>query len=237
MKVLLLRVGIDTTAGHWNAPAKLSSREFVYVPIPESTDDFRPNLERKYSEIEAVISAFGVKLPLHLRKQSMHLDPDFEHLTFGDQGSRGARIRKLEPGDGIAFFASFRPLDQPVTVEPLVYALIGFFRVGKIELATAVHSNLWHTNAHTRRNVASGSSDVVVFADPESSGRLERLIPIGEFRKKAYRVRSDLLQEWGGLDVTDGYIQRSAVPPFFNDGLRFCSWLKAQNIQLLQKNW
>jgi hypothetical protein len=31
---------------------------------------------------------YGVALPAHLREQNMHLDPDFDYLTYGDQGER-----------------------------------------------------------------------------------------------------------------------------------------------------
>jgi hypothetical protein len=32
-------------------------------------------------------------------------------------------------------------------------------------------------------------------------------------RGGVYRVRNDLLDAWGGLDIKDGYIQRSAFLP------------------------
>src|SRR5256885_2011668 len=38
-------------------------------------------------------------------------DPDFAHLTYGDRGSRGTRIRDtLSAGDFIAFWAGLREL-------------------------------------------------------------------------------------------------------------------------------
>ena len=52
MKGLLVRVGIDHSYGHWNAPVDPISKLFVYVPIPESpTIEFHPGLERSYQEI------------------------------------------------------------------------------------------------------------------------------------------------------------------------------------------
>jgi Nucleotide modification associated domain 3 len=53
------------------------------------------------------------QLPKALLGQPTHLDPDFEVLTFGDQGRRGNRISMLSSGDLLAFFATLRPVDRP----------------------------------------------------------------------------------------------------------------------------
>jgi hypothetical protein len=65
---------------------------------------------------------------------------------------------------------------------------------------------------------------------------LERCIPIGEWRDRAYRVRKDLLEAWGGLSVKNGYVQRSAVPPVFDNAKRFYDWFKRQSVQLVNRN-
>ncbi len=36
MRALLVRIGVDKTAGGWNAPLSPASLEFVYVPTPEA---------------------------------------------------------------------------------------------------------------------------------------------------------------------------------------------------------
>jgi hypothetical protein len=76
----------------------------------------------------------------------------------------------------------------------------------------------------------------VVRGDSTGSGRLRRFIEIGEWRRRAYRVREDLLEAWGGLSSRDGYIQRSAVPPRFADPRRFLEWLEAQAPELVKGN-
>jgi len=81
-----------------------------------------------------------------------------------------------------------------------------------------------------------GEPDIVVRAKSGVSGRLTQCIPIGEWRDRAYRVRKDLLKTWGGLSVKDGYIQRSAVPPTFNNAERFYDWFKSQSIELVNRN-
>ena len=73
-------------------------------------------------------------------------------------------------------------------------------------------------------------------AKPGVSGRLRRCIPIGEFRERIYRVRNDLLKAWGGLDIKDGYIQRSVRLTAFHDAAKFYHWFLAQKPEMIQRN-
>lgn len=59
---------------------------------------------------------------------------------------------------------------------------------------------------------------------------------MGEYRDRAYRVRKDVLNEWGGLSVKDGYLQRSARLPRLLDPARFMRWLERQGPSLIQAN-
>jgi hypothetical protein len=196
MRGLLVRVGIDSTDGNWNAPVRQTSGEFAYVTITE-TKQLRPGLARRYDEFVPAVKRFGQELPAWLLGQPTHLDPDFDNLTYGDQGQRARSISKLQSGDVLAFFAGLRPVENPVG--SLVYALIGLSVIETIAPAGSVLRNHWHENAHTRRK--PGASDIVVRARPGVSGRLTRCIPIGEYRQRAYRVRRELLAKWGDLDV------------------------------------
>jgi hypothetical protein len=232
MKGLLVRVGIDSTDGHWNAPMRSITGEFAYLTITDSKP-MRRGLARPYTEFIPVVQRFGVELPLPLVGKNTHLDPDFDYLTYGDQGQRGNRIKSvLIEGDLLAFFAALRPVDGPE--HPLIYALIGLFVVEEIVVAKSIPRAFWAENAHTRR--VPGAGDIVVRAKAGVSGRLRRCIPIGEFRKRAYRVRRDLLKAWGGLDITDGYIQRSARLPAFCNTAKFYRWFLAQKPELVQRN-
>jgi hypothetical protein len=49
-------------------------------------------------------------------------------------------------------------------------------------------------------------------------------------------VRNDLLEAWGGLDIKDGYIQRSARLPAFQDAEKFYRWFLAQKPELSAQN-
>ncbi len=243
---ILVRVGIDQAYGRWNAPVDADSREFFYVPIPESSSTrFYPGMGRRFHEVLPSIDAFarnygldgqrGVKWPEELNDQYMHLDPDFEYLTYGNRGnSRGTRIANLKRDDLVVFFAGMKPI-RP-TAEKLSYAIIGLFVVDEVVPASEVPRERWVENAHTRKSTR-GQDDVVVRARPSVSGRLAHCIPIGEFRDKAYRVRRDLLKAWGGLSVNDGYVQRSAVPPMFLDAERFYRWFRQQKPRLIASNF
>src|ERR1700691_2249556 len=93
MKVLLVRVGADQSngGGYWNGPVDSSSGEFVYVPIPDD-GPFHPGHAKPYSALAAHLGGKWPSLPLHLARLDTHLDPDFAHLTYGDQGERAKQI-------------------------------------------------------------------------------------------------------------------------------------------------
>ncbi len=245
MRGILVRTGADQSYGGWNGPVDPSSGEFVYVPIPEADHvTFQPRCDRRYTEIEPALHNFAESVdqdvfedlgcPPELLKRSMHLDPDYEHLTYGDVGDRrGSHIRQLDSGDLLVFYAGLRPCTP--AKDRLVYAIVGIFVIDEIVNASDVPSDRLHENAHTRKK-KPGASDIVVRAKPTVSGRLRRCLDIGEFRNKAYRVREDLLAAWGGLSVNDGYIQRSARPPRFLDANRFMSWFDQQGVDLIRAN-
>jgi len=164
----------------------------------------------------------------------MHLDPDFSQLTYGDQGERGRQIQnKLRTGDLIAFYAGLRAVGR---YSKLTYALIGLYVIETLCLARELAKRQPDANAHTRRILNPDADDVVAIGKCGVSGRLRRCVPIGEFRDRAYRVRTDLLHEWGGLSVRNGYIQRSARLPEFVDADRFYRWFQASHAELIQSN-
>ena len=141
--------------------------------------------------------------------------------------------RALEPDDLVVFYAGLADLrDAPY----LVYALIGLFVVEEIVLAVQVPAGQRDSSAHCRRLLPPNATDIVVCGRPGFSGRLRRCLAIGEYRDRAYRVRPDLLEEWGGLSVKDGYLQRSARLPRFLDAERFLAWFERQRPELIQAN-
>lgn len=235
MTALLVRVGADlsTDGGSWNGPVDGGTYEFAYVAIPES-HPVHPGLEKPYSALIPTLQRFGTCLPAHLRTRHMHLDPDFERLTYGDQGARARQLQdNLRAGDLIVFYASLANMRGALT---LVYALVGLFVVDAFVLAANVPPQVRDINAHSRRVLKPGATDLIVHGHPGMSGRLQRCLPVGEYRNRAYRVKQDLLDAWGGLSVVNGYLQRSARLPRFLEPTRFLRWLENQRPILIQAN-
>jgi hypothetical protein len=236
MNGLLVRVAADQSpaGGGWNGPVDGNSFRFVYVPILEH-EPSRPGLNTPFSLAVPWLRSFGLSLPTHLSARDMHLDPDFQHLTYGDSNSRAGQILdKVKPGDLLVFYAGLR--DTRHATRELVYAIIGLYVVDQIVNSTAVPQALWHQNAHTRRLPGTRNLQIVVRARPTVSGRLHRCIPIGSYRDMAYRVFPTLLNAWGGLAVKNGYIQRSGRLPQFQNAAAFYAWFRAQNILFTQRN-
>jgi hypothetical protein len=231
---VLVRVGADLSVGggSWNGPVDTQSGKFAYVAIPESRT-VHAGMTRFYSALIPVLATFGVSLPAHLCSLHTHLDPDFNHLTYGDQGERAKQLRKLNRGDMIVFYSGLADVRGGPR---LVYAIIGLFVVDEIILASSVPTSSRDTNAHSRRILSDAAQDLIVRARPRMSGRLARCFPIGEWRDRAYRVRRDVLEAWGGLSVKDGYLQRSARLPQFHDPEQFQRWFESQGPTLLQAN-
>src|SRR5258708_516466 len=131
MKGLLVRVAADQSdgGGYWNGPADSASHQFVYVAIPECSRS-HPGLNKPYARVRTALAELGTTLPPHLARRNMHLDPDFNHLTYGDGGERARQIHaKVGPGDLLVFYAGMRDV-RPST--HLVYALIGLYVVKDI---------------------------------------------------------------------------------------------------------
>lgn len=232
MRIVLIRVGADQTpaGGRFNGPVDTATDEFVYVGIPE-TKPVEPEYARRYDSpaLTAALARLGAGVPEALRAHEMHLDPDFEHGTYGDHGRRAAQLSRLERGDVAVFYASLRAVRE----RTLVYALIGQLSVQGHVRAREITDRSINVHAQ-RRNVDAG--DVVVVGSRDGSGRYERCIPVGELRDRAYRVRRELLHDWGGLSVSDGFLQRSAVFPRLLDPAKFLGWLAAQRVRLVRSN-
>ncbi|MBV8210039.1 MAG: hypothetical protein JO133_08240 [Burkholderiaceae bacterium] len=235
MNALLVRVGADRSAegGRWNGVVDAGTGAFVYVPIPERRPVYA-GYERRYMALAQPLQRFGQRLPRHLERRRMHLDPDFEQLTYGDERQRAKQLRStVGAGDWIVFYASLLDVHGS---SRLVYALIGLFAVEQIAYARDLPTAQRDCNAHTRRRLAPEADDIVVIGKPGASGRLRRCLSIGEWRNGAYRLRQDLIEAWGGLSVNDGWLQRSARLPRFLDPEHFRSWLAAQRPELIARN-
>lgn len=256
MRAVLIRVGADGTSdgGEWNAPVHRPSGRFVYIPIIEDTVAFHPGTERRFDEVDKPLFQFlsEHREPLtHWRRrmdaklgQPMHLDPDYEHLTYGDNGARrGSVFHGFGPGDLIVFYSGLRAVPRE---DDLVYAMVGVYVIDEIvKSATLVEDSRRHENAHTRK-ASVHAHDLVVRARPGVSGRCERCIPIGGKRgtdRSNYYLLPELESAWGSFIKKDGErwnspcLNRSATPPVLGDAPGFWKWWQAQNVALVRRNF
>lgn len=240
-KGLLIRVGIDQTFGEFNAPINPVTNDFLYMPIPQTDDEFISGSRTSYSDLLPYFEKWKqrndaiIKFPQNLNNIDTHLDPDFDFLTYGDQATgRGLRVGELKKDDFLVFFASFKPTKE--CGHKLIYALFGFMTVEDVLKVSEVPQDALHTNAHTRI-VNRNKDHLVVFANSTLSGRFSKAIPIGEYRNGAYRVKNDILDLWGGIGVKDGFIQRSVCPPWFNQSEQFLEWFESQHVDFIKSNW
>jgi hypothetical protein len=126
MNVVLLRVGIDSGCGGAQGPLfRDGSFEFICIPDRKQLD------RRKYGNTlgrteRPLIDFFPVATRSKLADQSIHVDPEFETLTYGDPTPPKAGLRRLKAGDLLVFYAGLQGFDFDAA--PALY-LVGYFEV------------------------------------------------------------------------------------------------------------
>ncbi len=174
MKMVLLRIGIDTGSGGIHGPLFVDGT-FEYLPIP----DERAIDERTYGSIlgrrgRRLIDYFPATMRDRMADQPMHVDPEFESFTYGDPTAPKAGLRHLRPGDLLAFYCGLRGWDFPA--DPALY-LMGFFVVDRAGMATDFTKSelgrLFSRNFHVRhRRVFEMQRDLLVLVKGAAGSRL-----------------------------------------------------------------
>lgn len=133
MNIVLLRVGIDAGSGGIQGPL-FSDGSFELMPIPDNSGfgvrtygNTAGRTGNKFSDFFPV----GRRAAMHA--QPMHVDPEFDTFTYGDPTSPKAGLRRLLPGDILAFYAGLSGWDHQCA--PALY-LVGYFVVNWAGLAT-----------------------------------------------------------------------------------------------------
>jgi len=136
MQAVLLRVGIDTGSGGIHGPL-FKNGSFELIPIP---DGFRKsgvnsqtygNTKGRYGK--KLIEYFPERHHSKRCDTSIHSDPEFETFTYGDPTRLKGRLRGLEKGDLLVFYAGLK--GWKFESEPALY-IIGYFEVEKAGIAT-----------------------------------------------------------------------------------------------------
>jgi hypothetical protein len=182
MKVVLLRVGIDTGCGGIHSPLFEDGR-FEFLPIP----DGRQLDERTYGNTLGLAKRnfsdyFPAARRAGVQSQSMHVDPEFNTFTYGDPTPPKRRLSSLQPGDLLVFYAGLQGWN--CDVEPALY-LVGFFRVKFAGIAAQLSARQIREcshNFHVRHHALfCEQRDFLVLVKGEKRSRLwTRACKIGE---------------------------------------------------------
>jgi len=155
MRVVLLRIGVDSGSGGIQGPLFRDS-SFELIPIP---DKFRKrgvdprtygNTIGKHGRV--LLEYFPERLREKRRNQPMHVDPEFGTFTYGDPTFPKRGLRKLNRGDLLVFYAGLEGWGK--FKRPAALYIVGYFEVEAAGLATK-HSvrelrTLFANNFHVR---------------------------------------------------------------------------------------
>jgi len=212
--VTVVLCGVAADTGNVRpVPAVDADGRFEYVPIPEKGPTTETatygSLPRRHGEGSLATLLEGVRPgsdgdwttdPAAVAATPVHHDPNLAALTYGEhRPPYVARLRALEPGDVVAFYAGFRGPDT----EYKHRYLFGSLTVGAaptvlspdgdraaVEDALADHPD----NAHRKRFDANGAPyyhdpaftdrprDVVVVPGREPGGLLDRAVRLSDRR-------------------------------------------------------
>jgi hypothetical protein len=207
MTVVLCGIGSDTTNAGRVAPLYDDGR-FEYVPIPEKARETEEtatcgtwNLRYDGGVAADLLTAItpdpsegATVRGEDLRDWPLHHDPNFEALTYGEHRPNYVRrLRGLDPGDVVGFYAGLRPPDGARAHRYLIgYATVtGVDTVppdASQEDAAAVFAR-HPENAHAKRARAGGryyEDETVVLVDGREPGGLFEHDPV---RMSTYEVK------------------------------------------------
>ncbi|MFA9416880.1 hypothetical protein [Natrinema sp. HArc-T2] len=227
MTVVLAGVGADSTNVGALAPLYDDDR-FEYVPIPEKTRETTESETLGSWELRAddgVAADLTTRITPQpvgdgaetvtgdaLASWPLHRDPNFEALTYGEHRTSGyvSRLRALEPGDVVGFYAGLRRPDG----DRAHRYLIGYFTVDDVVVASpdmpraereailAAHPD----NAHAKRAQDGDlflEKPVVIVDGREPGGLFERdPIRISDYyvaegnERPQYYLREEIESAW-----------------------------------------
>lgn len=221
IKAMLLRVGIDKSSDGVLAPI-FSDGSFEYIPLSEKDEN---SIEKRTFNdlIGCKGSPLSNYLPQKVALRKVHLDPEFNTFTYGDEGKKAAYLRKLNPGDLLVFYAGLKSYNYEENPEALY--IIGYFTIIEIidfknnqndTYSIKTIRKQYSNNSHPKR---SDTSDMVlVRGDPDKSKLLEKAIQISQKKlnkigRKYHAVSPEMVELLG----IEGSIQRSIPPRFILD--------------------
>jgi hypothetical protein len=192
VKVVLLRVGIDTGCGGIHSPL-FRDGTFEFVPIPDSRGlDERTYGNSKGRAGRVFAEYFPERHQEKARLQAMHVDPEFESFTYGDPTPPKRNLSRLKPGDLLVFYSG---MEGWGCVAPPALYLTGFFCVKLAGFAPEFSGDQLSTefsqNFHVRHKaLLKEQRDILVLVKGNQKSRLFR---------KAHRLGEAIRRENGSV--------------------------------------
>jgi hypothetical protein len=222
VKVVLLRVGIDTGSGGIHGPL-FQDKSFELMPIPDCFGiDLRTYGNTIGRKGRKLVEYFPLSKQTRIHAQSLHVDPEFTTFTYGDPTRPKAGLRYLEKGDLLIFYCGLGGWD--FRCEPALY-LVGYFEVltaGKArDFRSEDVSRLFSENFHVRHQTLyeQQKADLVLVKGSEESRLLRKAVLLSDTgrdrRGRPLKVLSAEMQEIFGNFGGKISLQRS--PPRWVD--------------------
>jgi hypothetical protein len=176
-----------------------SDNSFEFIPIPDgwhADDRTYANTIGRHGQPFA--EYFPASLRARMRQQSMHVDPEFSTYTYGDPTRPKARLRELQSGDLLVFYAGLRGYD---CARPPALYIVGYFEVAVAGLATQFSQEtlaaLFGANFHVMHPqvFADQRGRLVLVKGTPTSRLLERAVKISEDGKDKSGTRIHVLSQ------------------------------------------
>jgi hypothetical protein len=222
MKMVLLRIGIDSGCGGMQGPL-FQGCSFEYIPIPDGCGID----ERTYGDVvgrhgRLLVEYFPETRQAKMRDQSIHFDPEFETFTYGDPTRPKAKLQRLEQGDMLVFYCGLEGWD--FESPPALY-LMGYFEVQAAGRASSFSEgelqDLFGKNFHVRHPTVfeRDKDNLVLVKGGPGSRLLNKAVLISEVGQNSagrpLKVLSSKMQGNFGQFSKKNSIQRS--PPRWVD--------------------
>jgi len=219
MKAMLLRVGIDKGTDGALAPIFFDG-SFEYIPLSEK--NVNTHEEKTFNNTRGLDGKyFSYYLPEKIKNRKLHMDPEFETFTYGDQTAKRNYLLKLEKNDLLVFYAGLTPYNNTAHEEALY--IIGYFHVEEVVDFKGLSPSemrykcrIYQNNSHIK---SEGLDElVIVHGRQETSRILEKALLISKKKlNKIGRGYHAVSPEMENLLGISGSIQRS-IPPRFITG-------------------
>lgn len=230
VRVVLLRVGIDTGSGGIHSPL-YQDGSFEYIPIPDGRGlDKRTYGNTAGKHGKTLGEYFPTSRQIAMATHPIHFDPEFSTYTYGDPTIPKRSLRYLGRGDILVFYAGLEGWD--FASPPALY-LIGYFEVAKAGIAAELNQTevrmKFAENFHVRHEsiyILQKSRLVLVKGGPGSRmfSKAARISSVGyDVAGREIKVLSpemrELFGDFGGRVsiqrspprwVHDAYVERAA---------------------------